>query len=203
MIEAWMTAICDCSLYPTGEHALQAFSRTLVFDQSRNWYWQDVYPGFDVGKGFSHWMLSYLSEWPHSDARNHEGEANFFVTGIRDSLFKRIVQEAMESIQTDEETWYLQTSLEGNEDALIFQDLAMMCTQETSFSTTVKGYMGQGLQGIKAGDEILLVAGVSRPLIARRMGERYRLIGQAYVHGVMYGEKWPVDESELVDIMFQ
>jgi len=59
------------------------------------------------------------------------------------------------------------------------------------------------MPGVEAGDEVLLVAGVTRPLIARRIGVRYRLIGQAYVHGIMDGEKWPEDESKLVDIMFE
>jgi hypothetical protein len=61
---------------------------------------------------------------------------------------------------------------------------------------------------IQAGDQIALFAGldvlINVPMVIRRHGERYRLIAQAYVHGIMYGEALkcsPWQTNQLQDIV--
>jgi hypothetical protein len=45
---------------------------------------------------------------------------------------------------------------------------------------------------------VALVAGLEVPFIVRKDGKCFRLIGPAYMHGVMKGERW--DEGRLMDI---
>lgn len=67
---------------------------------------------------------------------------------------------------------------------------------------TSEGYLCKGPTSAKAGDVIILVSGLCAPLVARKVDTTYQIIGGAYVHGVMKGEKWPVNEKDLVDIVF-
>jgi hypothetical protein len=78
------------------------------------------------------------------------------------------------------------------------------CARGTVFFTTSKGYMGKGPVHAQAGDVIMLIAGLKMPLIARRVENKsmYCVVGGAYVHGFMDGEKWPDDEAGLTNIVF-
>ncbi|CAG7557892.1 unnamed protein product [Fusarium equiseti] len=53
---------------------------------------------------------------------------------------------------------------------------------------TGSGYLGMGLESIEAGDEVWIVKGSPTPLVLRREGDKFGLIGESYVHGVMRGE---------------
>lgn len=61
---------------------------------------------------------------------------------------------------------------------------------------TRAGRLGLGPQSVRAGDEVWLVAGSRTPYLLREKGQdneeeakdRYGFLGEAYVHGVMYGE---------------
>ncbi|KAH7327450.1 hypothetical protein BKA65DRAFT_510616, partial [Rhexocercosporidium sp. MPI-PUGE-AT-0058] len=97
---------------------------------------------------------------------------------------------------------YIQLSLRRSSHATTFSLFVCASIHRIRFFTTENGYMGMGMPEIETGDQVLLVAGLPRPLIGRKVGERYQLIGPAYLHGIMDGEKWPEDESQLVDIVF-
>jgi hypothetical protein len=54
---------------------------------------------------------------------------------------------------------------------------------------TNKARIGTGLQSTRAGDEVWVLAGAPIPCLLRPTGDgRYRLIGEAYIHGIMHGE---------------
>ncbi|KAK5124719.1 hypothetical protein LTR85_001432 [Meristemomyces frigidus] len=54
------------------------------------------------------------------------------------------------------------------------------------------------------GDEICIFEGACFPFVIRdRVDESYRLIGDAYVHGVMHGEAWPECADDLQTIMLR
>lgn len=70
---------------------------------------------------------------------------------------------------------------------------------------TVQGRFGFTLRGVRAGDQVVVLDGSPTPHVIRRVeerdgGERYRFVGDAYVHGLMYGEARDVDgeSSEMV-----
>jgi len=61
--------------------------------------------------------------------------------------------------------------------------------QGRSVFKTSTGYKGLGPEGLKAGDQVVIIPTVGVPWIARPTGEnRYKLVGDAYVLGIMYGE---------------
>jgi hypothetical protein len=56
---------------------------------------------------------------------------------------------------------------------------------------TIRGYLCLVPLQAKAGDKIMIVAGCAAPLVLRRSGpseSRFQLVGDAYVHGAMFGE---------------
>ncbi|KAE8446732.1 hypothetical protein EG329_011637 [Mollisiaceae sp. DMI_Dod_QoI] len=56
---------------------------------------------------------------------------------------------------------------------------------------TKENYLGIGPQSLEEGDEVWVLAGARVPFILRRDGkgdEKWRLVGEAYVHGIMNGE---------------
>jgi len=50
------------------------------------------------------------------------------------------------------------------------------------------GYLGMGSVSVEPGDQVWVVKGGDVPLVLRPKNGRYRLIGEAYVHGIMRGE---------------
>ncbi|KAF7919028.1 uncharacterized protein EAE97_011744 [Botrytis byssoidea] len=54
----------------------------------------------------------------------------------------------------------------------------------------------------REGDEVFLLKGLDVPVVLRPTGENYSFIGPcSYIHGVMEGQRWPEDESELQDLV--
>lgn len=58
--------------------------------------------------------------------------------------------------------------------------------------------MGVGPRHYTPGDRIALIAGEELPFIVREAGDKYNLIGPAYIHGVMRGERWDDDLREQI-----
>ncbi|KAH6693300.1 heterokaryon incompatibility protein-domain-containing protein [Leptodontidium sp. MPI-SDFR-AT-0119] len=200
-LEAWLSVASKLSPYPTGETIAQALSRTVIVESYRLLGPRVLYPGFDVSKGFSHWLESFRlgSSCVDGDlADDQKASSKIF----EEEFLKEIGQEGVEITDTNRKS-YVMLSVGRSSDALAFNHLIWLYSRHIRFFTTENGYMGMGMLGIEAGDKVLLIAGLTRPLIARKVGERYRVVGAAYVHGIMDGEKWPADESELVDIVFE
>lgn len=91
------------------------------------------------------------------------------------------------------------TSKIGNIDRFL-EDAGGMTISRKLFCTTQHGMFGLGPSVLRQGDLCCIIFGASVPFILRPVGSRYRLIGEAYVHGVMYGEA--MTERILVE-MFQ
>ncbi|KIL87532.1 hypothetical protein FAVG1_09239 [Fusarium avenaceum] len=83
----------------------------------------------------------------------------------------------------------------------------LMTLLTTTLSTrrpavTEQGYFACIFQASLVGDEIWIVSGCPTPLVLRKDGQQYSLVGEAYVHGVMHGEavnedsKW--EDLEIV-----
>ena len=62
--------------------------------------------------------------------------------------------------------------------------------------------LGAGYPSIQSGDEVWFLYGASAPVILRRLATgNYRFMGEAYVHGVMYGEAGAeIRRHELITI---
>lgn len=56
---------------------------------------------------------------------------------------------------------------------------------------TEKGYVGLTERNVKAGDKVALAKGGRMPIVIREVdGQRWEILGDAYVHGIMGGEGW-------------
>ncbi|KAK5651457.1 hypothetical protein OQA88_12464 [Cercophora sp. LCS_1] len=55
---------------------------------------------------------------------------------------------------------------------------------------TPEGYVGLGPREMQPGDEVVVLRGSSAPLVLRpgKQGKGYECVGEAYCHGIMYGE---------------
>jgi hypothetical protein len=68
--------------------------------------------------------------------------------------------------------------------------------------TEQKRYIGLVSGDVRHGDEVWLLEGSKVPLIIRRRTEGYgRLIGDAYTHGIMYGEAFKINDCD--DLMLE
>lgn len=64
--------------------------------------------------------------------------------------------------------------------------------------TTDKGYLGLMPAATVAGDCIAVVQGCAVPLVLRRDEDKFRVIGECYVHGITAGELIPlIDKGEI------
>ena len=61
-------------------------------------------------------------------------------------------------------------------------------TRHRSSFVSAKGYTGLGSAGAKVGDQVCILLGCDRPLLARKAVKNYLLVGQYYVFGMMKGE---------------
>jgi hypothetical protein len=63
---------------------------------------------------------------------------------------------------------------------------------------TEKGHLAWVPSNSKPGDIICIFSGVKIPFVLRAVsGESFEVIGDAYVQGMMHGEAWPENESDL------
>lgn len=62
------------------------------------------------------------------------------------------------------------------------------------------GYIVMAYHTCQEDDQVYLLAGSDWPFILRPKGDAFRIVAPAFIHGVMKGELWPEDESELDQI---
>jgi hypothetical protein len=68
-----------------------------------------------------------------------------------------------------------------------------------SFFQTTQGYLGLGPDTLQTGDVVCILFGGRCPFVLRPKEGFYQLIGEAYVHGIMYGEALAMLQSGLLD----
>lgn len=73
------------------------------------------------------------------------------------------------------------------------------------FAVTRKGYFALVPRGAQVGDEIVVFDRACVPFVVRRegdkeKGDRFELLGEAYVHGIMKGEALNRDEADFQDV---
>jgi hypothetical protein len=81
-------------------------------------------------------------------------------------------------------------AMEQNPRAKLFYSHANLGAIKKAFFITESGYIGTASHSIAAGDQVVFLSGVRALLVLRkRDGDMtYRLMGPAFVRGVMYGE---------------
>lgn len=78
--------------------------------------------------------------------------------------------------------------------AVLQKWMGEVCLGRKLFIST-KGFLGYTTEVAEPGDEIWLIARCKMPVILRRFEGGYRLIGEAYVHGLMQGQAFATDAT--------
>ena len=89
------------------------------------------------------------------------------------------------------------TSSLAAKEAHIFNEMVIKACNGRRFFRTQKGYMGLGPKDIQNGDTVSVLLGGQVPFILRELDDTYMLIGESYVHGIMYGEALDDADSEI------
>jgi hypothetical protein len=128
---------------------------------------------------------------------------NYLLKGITRKLKPHELDPATPASMTD-----VQAPLERNpekEIATEIQNAINRASWNRVFFITESGRFGLGPVGTRPGDEVFTLLGGHVPFVLRRVGgdferggehEKYQLLGESYVHGVMDGEFW-VKEKRL------
>jgi hypothetical protein len=83
------------------------------------------------------------------------------------------------------------------------QEVAKRAPGKNLFSCNSQ-YLGLGPKHMREGDSLVLIVGAEVPYILRdKKNGSFRLIGEAYVHGIMYGEFMHRDEVALQQIVLE
>lgn len=78
-----------------------------------------------------------------------------------------------------------------------------LTSSDLNFCSTYKGLLGWLPQAAKEGDGICIFAEAKVPFVIRdRRDGTYELIGDAYIHGIMYGEAMGWEGIDWEDIVF-
>jgi hypothetical protein len=77
----------------------------------------------------------------------------------------------------------------------------MQMNRSKCFYRTAKGYFGTAPDppcvSVMTGDRVALISGLDHPVLLRPVEGGWKLLTHVYLHGIMHGEAWPGDESEL------
>jgi hypothetical protein len=192
--------------YPTGESVKKVLSRTLVHDRvnrpdssfhNRNRKWDAE----SFTEGFENWYAAVTV--------GTEGHISLeFITAVVDLLPKHNRKSAWKLFNEKEKqdpkkvteslTYKIAVMLKANYLTSTYTYFVQTRMSGCRFVITKHGFIGTAPPMAKVGDGIFLVSGLSLPMIIRqRENGTNILIGPAYVHGIMDGEKWPEDEAEL------
>ncbi|KAF2194327.1 hypothetical protein K469DRAFT_689338 [Zopfia rhizophila CBS 207.26] len=180
--------------YPTGESSQNAFQRTVVNDSP------DRNERAVQGGSFLQWYNTVNLE-----------ELDFIEHGLRqvnladDVPKQRYFREAYLRTYKDEVADATLSFLALKGPAWNFHIDAMIWSAKKCLFRTENDYIGTAPDPlpdrIRPGDKIAIVSGLEMPLLLRAERGGYKLITHVYVHGIMYGEKWPESKSELEEIV--
>lgn len=75
-------------------------------------------------------------------------------------------------------------------------------SEDKGFIRTTNGWLGLASAGCKVGDVVSLVRGGTMPLVLRAdSAGKWKLVGAAYVHGVMYSEAFEEDKCKTMELI--
>jgi hypothetical protein len=72
-----------------------------------------------------------------------------------------------------------------------------------AFAVTEEKYVGLVPVKAKAGDYVCIILGCDVPLIVREDDGKYVLVGECYIHGIMYGEAMDIGKYKIQDIILK
>ncbi|KAH6644410.1 heterokaryon incompatibility protein-domain-containing protein [Boeremia exigua] len=204
-LQSWVDVSRRVECYPTGEEPSTAFYKIMtqpLRSGSQNWPMPTT---SRTTKDIFEWWLSIvttnLSEDPsrfHLDITKIESDSNSAAI-VNDYI-------RLFGCSQDPRDWsaelQIRLLLRARDQALstLQHDISLLSYQRTFFTTSA-GYMGVGPRWAQPSDRIALIAGLQLPFILRKAGDKFNLVGPAYIHGIMQGERWDGDSAEKITLI--
>lgn len=189
--QEWIKLARTFQSYPTGEPVEDALCRTLICN-GRGIIREELEETSVMFRSFREWIVMIMANNPG------EGVGIPFLCATMETWSNtQTVKQYHErdlGLDTNPETAPEEVTIIRaiqSSDACHFHALAGTYSAQRIFSTTRGGRFGLVPLGVRPGDDVVLVSGSDVPFIVRREGPTWRLLGAAYVHGVMLGEAWP------------
>jgi hypothetical protein len=200
-LQEWVRLGLRQQTYPTGQPVADALAMTLVCDGVT---------GEEAGWRQPKLFLAHFRDWLNILLAN-EPQTGIGVRKLRDQMEswpatptgRKIFEEVL-GLDLDPETaaeeaiimFAMNCSI-----ASVFHNMAVMYSCQRTFLTTQRGLFGLAPRGARQGDSIALLSGLKYPFVLRRNGERWHMLGPAYIHGVMDGEAWPQGQGPLTSFL--
>ncbi|KAM6529537.1 hypothetical protein FALCPG4_007666 [Fusarium falciforme] len=198
---------CAQRYTPTGELAVEAFWRTLIFDTETH----GAHPASpELGSAFGCWVLLIILYYvQHSDLPGYGCEAtircmkHYKALADRDADVAGDMLPDFDRVRDTQRRLGLVRNAEGKlvvdlpdeENRRIkrlgdsFGSLVNIFGYFRRFFLTEEGHMGMGGLAVKENDSVWVVSSCPVSLVLRRRQDgSYHLIGDSYVHGIMHGE---------------
>jgi len=118
------------------------------------------------------------------------------------SEHKMLLPPEMQYLTRTEE-WRIHEAIENDIDTSPLHHRLVQCNLSKTLFVTDTGHIGTAVASIRAHDSIVLVSGLGVPLIVREIPGQisYRLMGPAFIAGIMFGEMWQGIKGRLEDII--
>ncbi len=197
----------------------------LVFEtKSGKWTGGTVAPAFETIRVIQQWQDFAVRRFPEPYKTGQTVQDAFFRSLIEHGAAAK--ERNIENYRKSFKQWHeavmsadlgeVLAKYHGKEESEIFPALGLegagtyfhvqmsFHTRRKAFCSTATGFMAMVPEAARAGDLVILLAGLSLPFVVRRDQDcdTYRLIGPAYVHGMMDGELWPGNPGSLSKFTF-
>ena len=163
---------------------------TVVPDSLRNFH--------ELMRGFSNWQLYLSATNPGSSMPMPQLMARLEPPSYDPSSLPEWLSDL-----TKTNEWNIYEAIQQDPSAALFHTHVALGTRAKLFFVTENGYYGTASATIECNDYVALVSGLQVPLIVRPIeGEagHYKLLGPAFVDGMMSGELWPEADEDLMDL---
>lgn len=199
---------CGTTYVPTGQPIVEAFWRTLIMDSDQS---QRPAPSH-LAESFSKWMLlttikaliAFQSENPSIYDQFDVLEPLWTLANSRDStntlpktsdmipLLYEFGLRHDPTVRANTESENQNRFNSWSKASAHFEALLRInIAANRRLVRTVRGYLCLVPLAAKVGDRIMIISGCATPLVLRRRGPSdscFQVVGDAYVHGAMFGE---------------
>lgn len=187
------------AVYHTGQPKTEVFWRTLITDTAARAFQPPRHPAaYEYGAAFRSWceriILRWINESQYVDKRHFlEGISQLAALDTpNDILEKGLVSSPLDELANTDNS----VSLNADD-----YDAILSHSSQTRLLRTNANYLGLATTSVKVDDLVWIMSGSRVPLILRESNNinEYRLVGGAYVHGIMQGEAL-VPDAALIEI---
>ncbi|KAF4543274.1 Heterokaryon incompatibility protein [Lasiodiplodia theobromae] len=140
------------------------------------------------------WALTAGKDWLGNSVQDEASHLADFAAFVQQN-FDSEIREFLEIPDV-----LIHGSDSGKGDAGRYTEAMYYCFCLRRFFVTKNGYIGIGPACMQEGDKVCVLSGAIIPFIIRPDGDQHKLVGEAYVHGIMRGEACERHENESVEL---